>query len=323
MRGWLNGCHTLNVRAAAILLLLATPAFALQHREARGAATLEVRTDPDAATLSLSDTVHVTITVDGSKELRVEAPVKLAAGAGWDVVTTAAEAKLQTNGRMRWQQTLTLAPAMPGELTLAMPPLIVHDGGEERIAFKPLTIAVHTQIKDPDLRTARDITATEELPALLPGAGLTWLWFAAVPVALAAGVGLWFVLGRRGPPRSSSPRQKALRECDRLVAMELPQKQNVKGFVVLLTGIVRRYLERRFDLPARRRTTAELLGDIDTCKQLDDDARRWLRGFLTEADRVKFAGAAIGAEECGKWLEEVRSFVSATSPTPVAERRQG
>jgi hypothetical protein len=293
---------------ALALLLLAAPAAAYHHKEVVGMAALEARSDADK--VALSDVLYVVITVEGSKDLQVETPCR--PGAGWDVVASAALApKAGEDGRYRWRQTFTLAPTAPGEQRLELTPLVYRDGEAEAqtVTWKPLTIAVETRIKDADPKQARDITTPEEPPPGPPALEFPWLWI-TLPLALVVGLaGLWLVLRRRPRPRAVTPGQRALRECDRLAAMKLPDKGHGKSFVALLTGILRRYLERGFDLPARRQTTAELLRAIDGRTDLADESKKWLHAFFAQADLVKFAAAEISAERCEALVEEVRQFL--------------
>jgi hypothetical protein len=140
----------------------------------------------------------------------------------------------------------------------------------------------------------------------------------ALPAALMLGLaGLWLAR-RRTIVRPASALRKAMRECDHLMAMRLAEKDRVRSFATLLTGIVRRYLERRFDVPARRLTTAELLRSVAGRSDIDERGKLWLRDFFTETDPVKFAGAAVSAERCATWMEQVRQFCRNTSQTKAA-----
>jgi hypothetical protein len=301
--------------AALLLLTLAVPAAAFQHRQTHGPASLEARSDSERPTLALADVLHITVTVDAGKGLAVKAPIRPTADSAWEVLATAAtEPKPLPDGRLRWQQALTLAPMAPGEPKLELTPLSFRDdaGGEQQITFKPLTVPVQSQIKDADLRHARDITSTEDPPPPPERSPLLWLWLALPAVLLLTLAGV-LLARRRAVLRPASALRKALRECDHLAAMRLPEKEHAKSFVVLVTGIVRRYLERRFDLPARRQTTAELLRSVDGRADMDEESKRWLRDFFTQTDVVKFAGGAASAERCGALMEEVRRFCTATS----------
>jgi hypothetical protein len=107
--------------------------------------------------------------------------------------------------------------------------------------------------------------------------------------------------------------RKAMRECDHLLAMKLPEKGQSKSFVILLTGILRRFLERRYDLPARRQTTAELLHAIESRADIGDAGKRWLRVFLKQTEVVKFAGQELKQSRCIEMAAEVRQFCTVSS----------
>jgi hypothetical protein len=307
---------------ASWLLVIASPASvqAFQHIETNGPATLTARTDTDRAGMTLSDVLHVVITLEGGKGLRVEAPVRLAANSAWETLSiSTVDVKQNPDGR--WQQTLTLVPTTPGQLKLELTPLVLRDNGDavQTLTWKPIAVTVETQIKEIDPRQARDITATEDIP-LPPTADVWfWLWLAAAPAGLVVVAAIVILLRRRAAPTPASALRKALHECDRLVALQLAPNRQGKHFVVLLTGIVRRYLERRFDLPARRQTTTELLQSIDARTDLDDEARQWLHTFFAEVDLVRYAGGESEPERRAELVEQVRRFCKATA-VPADER---
>jgi hypothetical protein len=302
--------------AAALALLLVGPAPAFHQQQKSGPATLEVRSDSDRPAVALADVLHVVVTLEGGKGLLVDKPVRLADGSAWDVVSAPAPRTEATEaGGLRWRQTLTLAPVMPGEAKVELSPLVYRDGAgdPQSVAFKPFTVPVVTQIKTADPALARDITATEELPAPPDRPAVPWPWLALAPVLAVTLIALWLVLRRRARPVPASPSERARRECERLLGLKLPEKGRDKGFVMLLSGVVRRYLERRFDLPARRRTTAELLSAVEVRPDLADGHKRWLRDFFAQTDPVKFAAAAISPERCTGLAEEALRFFQETA----------
>lgn len=309
--------------AGLLTLLLAAPAAAFHHKETNGPATLEARSDHERAALALSDVLRVTITLDGGKGLRVDAPIRPVPGGGWDVVDSSVpEPKAGEDGRVRWRQTLKLAPQAPGEQKLELTALVFRDGDSDSqtIAWKPFTVPVETQIKDADPGKIRDITSTEDPPAPPESAIPVWLWFTLpLPVLVLVLVGLWLMLRGRRVPQPAPALRKAIRECDRLQAMKLPDKGQCKSFVILLTGILRRYVERRYDLPARRQTTAELLHALETRADVTDAAKRWLRVFLEQADVVKFGSGDLNPARCSEMADEVRQFCTAAQAGKAAE----
>jgi hypothetical protein len=189
--------------AGLLILLLATPAAAFHHNETNGSATLEARSDHERPALALSDILRVTVTLDGGKGLRVDALIRPVPGSGWDVVASSVpEPKTGEDGRVRWRQTLTLAPQAPGEQKLELTSLVFRDGDgdAQTIAWKPFTVPVETQIKDPDPAKIRDITTTEDPPAPPESVIPAWLWFVPpLPVLVLVLAGLWLMLRGRTP----------------------------------------------------------------------------------------------------------------------------
>ena len=64
-------------------------------------------------------------------------------------------------------------------------------------------------------------------------------------------------LPRRHRPGALTSAQVACRELDRIASLGLPAAGQVERFHTLVSNVLRRYLEKRFGLPARRQTTPE------------------------------------------------------------------
>ncbi len=80
----------------------------------------------------------------------------------------------------------------------------------------------------------------------------------------------------------------ALRELDRLKEEKLWQQGFIKDYYTRLTEIIRRYIERRFNVPAMEQTSTEILHSMKPFI-LEDDTLRALQELLSLADMVKFA----------------------------------
>ncbi len=85
------------------------------------------------------------------------------------------------------------------------------------------------------------------------------------------------------------------------------------AFYVALSGIVRRYLEGRFDLRSPELTTEEFFVVASESPDLSQELRSLLHELLSRADLVKFAGHRPGSSEvddslaaAGRVLEETR-----------------
>jgi len=89
--------------------------------------------------------------------------------------------------------------------------------------------------------------------------------------------------------RRLSPRERALREIEDLLARDLPGRARVKEFYLEITRIVRQYIERSHGVRAPEQTTEEFLGAILQNPRFDPLSVKRLKEFLTAADLVKFA----------------------------------
>lgn len=144
----------------------------------------------------------------------------------------------------------------------------------------------------------RDITAIEEVP---PPPSFPWeTW-------LAVGVGIGFILlgifvlrkvFRRRDFRSWSPEALALQEMKRLGRWTLPECRKL----ALLDRIVRGYVQKRFQVPARHWTTQEIL-------PLPASLPPWIEEFFKRSDLIKFAGIQPTCQEVDGWLDRIRQWI--------------
>lgn len=157
----------------------------------------------------------------------------------------------------------------------------------------------------------KDIRPLEESPAP------RWPWL-ALPVA--AGLAIWLL--RRRPPRQAvvpsaapgppvnggDPRRQAL---ERLHAIEQEQwhsRGEVARHYEEVAEVVREFLDRVGEAPARMLTTAELLQALARRNKAGPDLDR-CRRLLAEADLVKFAAIRPGPEPSQKLLSSARELL--------------
>jgi hypothetical protein len=298
----------------ALALLLAVhvvaPAAALSRSQAKGAATLELHSGDAAPALALSGQLEATITVLGDKGVQVELPAKLVVDSPWTVIERRAAVTTRTEtGQVRWRQVFTLAPHAPGPQPLQLASLRLREGDSawREIAWDAMTIEVRTAIQQADSKQLRDITSVEELPTPVPPDWTPWLWLGLFPLALAV-LAAAHRLRRKGRPAPVPPEQIACRDVDRLLALGLPAKGQGKKFVFLLAALVRKYLEERFDLPARRQTTAELLAGLGSVSAMSEEQKRSVQAFFEQADVLRYTPLPIEADACQRLAEEARGL---------------
>ncbi|MBR4517836.1 MAG: hypothetical protein IKO65_02420 [Victivallales bacterium] len=146
---------------------------------------------------------------------------------------------------------------------------------------------------------------------------LAWCGGALLVLLLVAG-GLWRTLRKHHlvvtPPLT--PYEIAQRDLEALLAEKLPEAGEYKRFYERISGILREYLENRFDVKAPRLTTEEFLQLLTTTPELVREHRDLLQKFLSACDLVKFAGEVPDSPEIAQITTACRTFLDTTQPPP-------
>jgi hypothetical protein len=218
------------------------------------------------------------------------------------------------NGVTVLRRRLTLEPERSGTLEIPAREAWFHRAGEDAetsVASEPITLTV-TPIEN-----AESIELPEPRPLLRPeevaaerGASPWWWGLLAVPLVAVAGVVLWRRRRRPAPPARPA-HELAWEALRRLAAAKLLEKGETERFFVVLTAILREYVERRFGVKAPERTTREFLAEAATHPSLAGHRER-LGGFLVLADRVKFARHEPEEADVQAAFDTTKSFVEAT-----------
>src|SRR5262245_44160050 len=234
-------------------------------------------------TLRLSGEVRVRVEVVASSPLKVapepskgDANWKIEAGKPTQAVTDAAN-QVET-----WRQELVFYPLRPGEHKLPVPGLSYRAGDNKRHVIDwddpPVlpTLRVLTQIGTADVKDAHDITNIEVVEP--EWSAPPWPVFAAAGGGLLLLAAVWWLSRRRRRVVPPSPDRVALGELERLARQEPATAAEVERHQRELAQVVRAYLEQRFQLPAQRRTSAELAAELrqgPCCPT--NSSRRWRR----------------------------------------------
>lgn len=159
--------------------------------------------------------------------------------------------------------------------------------------------------------TIRDITGIEELPPLPPTPPWpTWLVLAVAGSTLLL-LATWIVRRfLRRPALPLPPDRWALVELDRLEALTLFEVSATEHFHTLLSDVVRRYVELRFDLHASRQTTAEFLELARRSPRVALPQQKLLGELFARCDLAKFAPVTPSQEDCRRVTEMARELVT-------------
>jgi hypothetical protein len=152
-------------------------------------------------------------------------------------------------------------------------------------------------------------------PPVAVGIGRAFWVALGLVVALLAGLGFWLLRRRRrraGPAAAPvppvPPDVEALRALDALAAEGLPARGEHRVFYIALTGVAKRYLERRLGAPILEMTTAETLAFLRGHPHADGLHPR-VRDVAEAADRIKFARGEGLLAEAERHLASVRALV--------------
>ena len=218
----------------------------------------------------------------------------------------------------------------PGEFQT--PPLVIHyedhDGRSHEVLAEPLTVTIESVLSETDVEK-RDLKPQASLPK-----PPVWPWvvaglLAATALFLAA---RWLrkrMRLRRGeepiacePVDDRPPEQIAYEELERVAALDLPAKGQLKRHYTLVSDCVRVYLEGIWGVPATDRTSSEVIAELRRLRVNGEASDRLIR-LLNEADLVKFAKLLVSVDTARGIVDEAHRFVDITKPDRNAVQDEG
>jgi len=322
--------HT--ARAAAILVLLvagagAPDASALETRARSGPLEVRVSLAPDAPRIGDPLTLDVEAVAEPGVEVLM--PEFGEALDRFTIVDFTPRERLDGAGRTVSTQRYTLQAPASGDQRI--PSILVEfvdrrpgqapaPEGEDayELLTDPIPFTVASVVPD-----SAEADLSPPLGRLAPresGATRPWLWLLAVVAGLAAtGPFAWRAFSRwRTRASERSAWEVARAELDALLAAPRPTPERIDAFFVALSGVVRRYLERRFGLRSPELTTERFLEVVSGSPDLSDAHQMLLRDFLRECDLVKFAHVIPSDESIAQAIASASRFIDETGE-PVHE----
>ena len=287
-------------------------AFEVERTFSGGPVTLVIRLS--RAEVSLAETVLLEEEVRAEAGFEVELPeFETEDFEGFGVVDVDEDPVGAVGGASVRRRRLTLEPERSGTLTIPVREAWFHRENEDTensvaseaiaVTVRPIEDAASLELPDP-----RPLIRPEDI-ADADGKSPWWWALLALPLAVVG-----FVIWRRRirpepPPRPAH--ELAWEALRRLAAAKLLEGGETERFFVVLTAILREYVERRFGVRAPERTTREFLGEATTHPNLAGHRER-LAAFLTLADRVKFARHEPEEADIQEAFDTTKAFVTAT-----------
>jgi hypothetical protein len=173
------------------------------------------------------------------------------------------------------------------------------------------------------LVTSSDTGAIQDIkpPETVGSPSLAWLWLLLVVLAVIAIIiiikKLWKAKSKPAPVIPPKPPYEEAMEALRLLEeKQYIAKGMIREYAFELSDIVKRYIERRFQVTAAEFTTEEMLLWIRIAP-LEPKEKKILEWFFNETDPIKFAKLLPDNDTLYRFGSEIKAFLEATKPVFV------
>ena len=328
MRKWLKTCLSVGLFAGAGLAAVcagcgkdsrerATKAeFEVDKVYERGPASVHVRLDKTKMTIADTILLQLEASVPSGYEMRMPKVDKMLENFGivdWDNLGNRLDDKNNVVTTCQYR----LEPFLSGKYDIPAFTFEFHDvndpNSRHELASEPIAVEVTSLLGEQRAKLViEDIEGVVEMPK---EASRWWLWGLAVLGVVAIPAGWLLVRSRRTKERVRILRpahEIAYARLWALVAEELVEAGRIKEFYDRISGILRHYIEDRFDLHAPERTTEEFLAELRFTQVLSSSHKEVLGEFLTHCDLVKFAKHEPTMEQIQQAFDLVKDFIEKT-----------
>ena len=279
----------------------------------------------DKATATVGDIVTLTLAVSCDPQRAVDPPDAGSRIAGLRIIDAGEEGPKIVDTRTVHKKWYKLQPDIVGSYII--PPLKVsytdQQGEQKELQSAQIFIEVKSVLKDKQAGAVTDIIDIKPLQDV-PRPWLPLLMYggAALIFFLVAGTVLYLYL-RRKKQLAAAPAKPAhllaFEELEQLNRDQLIEKGIVREYYFRLSEIFRRYIERRFQIPAVERTTEELVPDILNRTEFGTAVKAETREILRYADLVKFARFSPDKNTTDNEYRKVVHVIEETKEVPAAD----
>lgn len=309
------------------ILLLALAGAFLSGGKAYAQQTLvDVRIDSAAILIGEQTVLHLTLTTDKDKDVRLVIPQDTLMAGVEVLAIPKADTTLIDNDRLVIKQDL-LVTSFDSSLYL-LPPFMVIDGTDtvysNQVALKVSTVPVNAD-KPEEFYDIKEVWK----PAFVLADYYPWIFGVLLALFLICVIG--YILQRirnkkpiipfRKPEPKLPPHEQAIKELDEIKQQKLWQQGRNKEYYTMITDTLRRYLVERFGINAMEMTSGEIL-DVIRKQQEATSVFESLKQIMQLSDFVKFAKMNPLPDENDLSLMNAYLFINQTKVETVAEPEQ-
>jgi LPXTG-motif cell wall-anchored protein len=285
---------------------------------------VEFKASVDKAAVTVGDSITLTLTLSSEPQIALRIPEAGPQITGLRIVDAGEEGPKPVDNRIVQKKWYRLQADMTGSYIIPALSVTYTDaaGVQQELKTAQLFLDVQPAPKDSSTGAAaelRDIKPPEEVP-WRPGKLL--IYGAVAGFLLIAGAGFFYFRRKKKtflqePPLP--PHVRAFEELEQLAREQLIERGIVREYYFRLSEIFRRYIERRFHIPAVERTTEEIMPDIVRLQECNPAVKAETQDILRYADLVKFARFQPDWNTSTQDYQKVVQVIEATKQAPPAE----
>ena len=312
----------MNRKLNFVFVLLLFTSFALISR-ADEESVISVESFVDRATITIGDRILYTLTIKTDSAVKLE-PLALGSNLGAFEVKDYKihDPKKTKDGKVVNKSEYIITTFTTGEYVI--PPITINytdpNGEKKQIQSEPLFILVKSVgATESDKEDIRGLKPPIEVK------GGYWAYLLILPIlALLGAFGFFYYRQRtkavalpKIPEELKKPAwEVAQLELENLKNSDLLERKKIKEYYIILSDIIRKYLERRYQITALDRTTQEVKAELKRVKA-EGEVTDLVYGFLSSCDLVKFAKYIPSKEEIEKDWDEAFTIVNMTKREEV------
>jgi len=282
----------------------------------RGPATVHVRLDKTKITIADTVLLQFEATLQPGYEMQMPKVDQVLENFGivdWDNLG----GRLDDKNNVVTTYQYRLEPFLSGKYEVPAFTFTFHDVNDpntrHELASEPIAVEVTSLLGDQRAKLViEDIEGVVEMPGPVRR---WWLWLLAALGVGAVPAGWLLFRGRHAKSVEGTyvpAHEIAYANLRVLIARNLVEQGEIKEFYERISGILRHYIEHRFNLHAPERTTEEFLFELQATDVLTLPHKEVLKEFLTHCDLVKFAKHDPTTGQIQRTFDLLKDFIEKT-----------